>query len=180
MQEAFIRSDKHFSDLVEHIEAEQWNKKSVTTPDWTVKQLVGHVTENNLAVCKAFGDDTGLIAEIDDNPIGAWQESAHRAESAVNAIKNLDEDVETPMGNMSAEDFLTMMTTDRLVHGYDLAIAIGADSTLNPELVELAYAFVEPRAETMREGGVFGPAVDIPEDASTRDKLLAVTGRQPR
>jgi len=36
-----------------------------------------------------------------------------------------------------------------------------------------------PEAESWRKMGVFGPKVEVPEDAPLQDKLFGLTGRQP-
>ena len=38
---------------------------------------------------------------------------------------------------------------------------------------------LSPVAEEWRAIGVFGPKVDVPDDAPLQDRLLALTGRQP-
>jgi hypothetical protein len=37
-----------------------------------------------------------------------------------------------------------------------------------------------PEAEAWRAMGVYGPAVAVPDDASLQDRLLALSGREPR
>ena len=39
---------------------------------------------------------------------------------------------------------------------------------------------IAPEAEKWRQMGVFGAAVDVPEDAPLQDRLLGLTGWQPR
>ena len=59
-----------------------------------------------------------------------------------------------------------------------MARAIGGDEALDPELVEWVYEFMAPQADAWRAAGVFGPTVDVPDDADLQTRLLAITGRQ--
>ena len=69
---------------------------------------------------------------------------------------------------------------DQLVHTWDLAVAIGGDRTLDPELAETCVAmFVPQMPEIGRAAGFVGPEIPVPADASAQDRLLAAMGRQP-
>ena len=70
------------------------------------------------------------------------------------------------------------MTTDALIHSWDLARGIGADETLDPELAELVYERTLPIAEHLQETGLFKPPVPVPDDAPLQTKLLALFGRR--
>jgi uncharacterized protein (TIGR03086 family) len=71
--------------------------------------------------------------------------------------------------------------TEAAVHGWDLARATGQDYELEPEVVEVLTAFVAQDADDQaaREG-VYGPVVEAGADASPLDRLIALTGRDPR
>ncbi len=65
------------------------------------------------------------------------------------------------------------------VRAHDLAQIIGVDSRLPDDLVQGLWAQVSPHAEEWRAIGVFGPKVDVPDNADLHAKLLGLTGRQP-
>jgi uncharacterized protein (TIGR03086 family) len=73
-----------------------------------------------------------------------------------------------------------------LIHGWDLAVATGqhfpADGEGMTEAVETAYAWVDSVVTQNPEGlpGLFGPPVAVPTDAPPLDRLLGLTGRDPR
>jgi uncharacterized protein (TIGR03086 family) len=69
-----------------------------------------------------------------------------------------------------------------VVHGWDLAVAIGHPYQPEAAAVEGALGFVGPTAAERPEGtpGLFGPPVAVPSDASPLDRLLGLTGRDPR
>ena len=70
-----------------------------------------------------------------------------------------------------------------LVHGWDLAVATGQDYRPDPAAVEACLAYVTamntPENQAMRDGQ-FGPVVPVPDDAPALDRLLGLTGRDPR
>ena len=66
---------------------------------------------------------------------------------------------------------------DVLIHGWDLAVATGQDSRLDPDLVEICWEIVRPQLELLQGSGAFGTEVIVPDDADSRTRLLAVLGR---
>lgn len=69
---------------------------------------------------------------------------------------------------------------DLLIHTWDLAAATDQSLDLDPELVAACTAmFLPDMPERGRAAGIVGPAVTVPDDASTQDRLLAAMGRTP-
>jgi uncharacterized protein (TIGR03086 family) len=69
------------------------------------------------------------------------------------------------------------------VHAWDLAAATGQPYAADPAAVAAAHAFVAafqpPPGGAADTGGLFGPPVAVPADASALDQLLGATGRDP-
>ena len=82
---------------------------------------------------------------------------------------------------MPAEVAASVATNEVIVHGWDLAAGTGHDFAADPELVEVAIAFVEPAVRQRPDGvpGLFGPAVAVPDGAPALHRLLGLTGRDP-
>ena len=74
---------------------------------------------------------------------------------------------------------LAIAFNDQLVHAWDLARATDQDATMPEGLADAAYGMIYGRLPDDQRQGRFKPAVDVPDDASAQDKLLAYTGRQP-
>jgi uncharacterized protein (TIGR03086 family) len=68
-----------------------------------------------------------------------------------------------------------------IVHGWDIAVASGQSFGCDPQLLEVAYGFVQPTVAQNPQGtpGLFGPPVPVPDDAPLLDRLLGLTGRDP-
>jgi uncharacterized protein (TIGR03086 family) len=104
-----------------------------------------------------------------DDPAATYEESrqetlrAHREPGAVE----------------KAGPLLGIAFCDQLIHGWDLAVATGQDATMPDDLAQAAFAMLNGQLTDDRRGNAFKPAIDVPDDASAQDKLLAYTGRQP-
>jgi uncharacterized protein (TIGR03086 family) len=66
-----------------------------------------------------------------------------------------------------------------VVHGWDLSVATGQGYDPPAPEVEAATAFVSA-FDAPRDGQLFGPVVDVAPDASAFERLLGLTGRDPR
>jgi hypothetical protein len=79
-----------------------------------------------------------------------------------------------------------VVSTDLVLHAWDLARAAGLDDTMDPVEVERLWPTIEHIPDEMRIPEhfgpgvvVFGPEVPVPATASTQDRLLGKIGRDP-
>jgi uncharacterized protein (TIGR03086 family) len=74
---------------------------------------------------------------------------------------------------------------DLLIHSWDLARSIGVDDTLPADVVAATTDGLHHVPPDLLRGAnplgqkMMGPAVEVSEDASAQDKMLAFTGRTP-
>jgi len=66
-----------------------------------------------------------------------------------------------------------------IVHGWDLATATSQPYEPTTQEIAAARSFVESFADVPRTGELFGPVVDVADDAPPLDQLLGLTGRDP-
>lgn len=68
-----------------------------------------------------------------------------------------------------------------VVHAWDLAVATGQAVHPAEANLQAAYALASsiPADSPARAGGLFGPIVEVPADASLLDRTLGATGRDP-
>lgn len=160
---------------------------SAPTPDteWDVRALVNHVLVEDLWAPPLLAGMT--IAEVGDrfdgdqlgdDPGQAWTSGSASAVAAVGENGALGRTVHVSFGDIPAEEYLSQLICDHLIHGWDLARAVGADETMDGELLDFVYAFLAPQVDAWRDGGAFGPRVDVPAGADRQTELLALTGRQ--
>jgi hypothetical protein len=71
-----------------------------------------------------------------------------------------------------------MRVLDVAVHTWDLARAIGADETLDPDVVAFALT-LQDTFEAGRERGSFALPSETPAPCSAQARLLHLLGRRP-
>ena len=179
----FVRATDGFARNVHAVRAEQWHDPTPCT-DWDVRMLIQHVTVEQLWVPPLLDGTT--IADVGDrfdgdvlgsDPVAAWDAAVRASVAAFTAEGALDTTVTLSAGDRPTAEYCWEMTTDALIHSWDLARGIGMDETLDPELVELVYERILPIAEHLHETGLFAPPVPVPTDAPIQTRLLALFGR---
>ena len=85
------------------------------------------------------------------------------------------------MGEIPRQMFVGFRIGDQTAHAWDLARAIGADETLDPELLQAAWANVQPQGDMIKSSGMFGTGASgsVPDDAPLQDRYLDFIGRTP-
>lgn len=191
--EVFILADRALESVVAQIREDQWSmsmpdnfqtRARATTPtlrdvinyhaydDSWVPDMLSGLTMDEAGREKFDGDLLG------DEPIGAFTLIVDRACAAAASFSDTDRVVHCSFGDFSARDYLLQINSFRALRANDIAVAIGVDPTLPAELVQGIWDEVTPVADEWRTYGVFGPAVEVPPDASLQDQLLGLTGRQ--
>jgi len=187
----FLSAQRAFSERVHAVREEQW---SAATPcrDWSVADLVGHlVEENRWAAPLVHGLDlesAGKVVEgsrklpvhggVGANLAEAWDEAATEAGDAFSADRALDRTVALSRGQTPAREYIGEMIADLVIHGWDLAQAIGYPEPLPEDLVEAVYEIAKNMGD-LSSTGRFDKPVPVPDDAPTIDRLVALTGRNP-
>lgn len=71
---------------------------------------------------------------------------------------------------------------EMVVHGWDVARASGQAYECDPDLLEVVHGFVAqlsgPGQEELRSQ-MFGPVVEVPDDAPLLDRVIGLSGRDP-
>ena len=182
VREFHRRAADAFGSRVMAVREDQWHLPTPCT-EWDVRDLVHHlVYENrwtaplmNGATLREVGDrfEGNLLGE---DPKSAWLRSVDEAMRAVRVVP-LNRTVHLSYGDVPARHYAFELATDHLIHAWDLARAIGADESLDPDLVELVYETMKPREDALKASGVFGDRIDPPKHADLQTRLLAVYGR---
>jgi uncharacterized protein (TIGR03086 family) len=89
------------------------------------------------------------------------------------------EAISTPEALAEHRDLVSILTTDVLVHTWDLAKAVGLDPHLDTELCALGYERASKARDQFAESDMFSNEVSVPDDADTCAKLLGIMGRDP-
>ncbi|MGP3922084.1 TIGR03086 family metal-binding protein [Streptomyces sp. 8N616] len=183
--DAFDAGLEEFGRRVHKVAPGQW---TVGTPctEWSVRDLVNHLVGEHLWAPWLLRGAT--IAEVGDRfegdvlgdePVKAWDQAVAESKSAFHRPGALDIEVHTSGGLTPASEYGWQMTSDLAVHAWDLARGIGADDTLDEDLAQAVWEYIEPQADSWRGAGIFGPAVKVPDSAPVQDQLVAFLGRRP-
>jgi uncharacterized protein (TIGR03086 family) len=184
LNELFERSVNHFGEVVRSVGPGQWSDATPCT-DWDVRALVNHVTVEQLWLPPLLAGKT--VADVGDrfdgdqlgrDPVATWDSAAKASIASLCSPGTLDGTVQLSRGATPTLQYALEMTLDALVHSWDLARAIGADETLDPETVQLAYGGIQPMADELAASGMFAPPIPTADDAPEQTKLLAMLGRR--
>jgi len=65
----------------------------------------------------------------------------------------------------------------RGIHGWDLAVATGQDTTLDAGLMRACQEIIEPQLEAFRGAGALAGPLPVPPGADAQARFLAMLGR---
>lgn len=105
-----------------------------------------------------------------DDPVARWAVTVDALFSALSRPGALDGQRESLLG---------ALTTDVLVHTWDLSKAVGLDGVLDPRLCQIGLDRAMANREQLEASDMFGAPVAVPDDAPVQDRLLGLFGRDP-
>jgi uncharacterized protein (TIGR03086 family) len=176
--ELFEASVKATRRIVAGVKSSQLGQ-STPCDKWTVQQLLDHINQASGYLATSFGGQ-----KADTAGKGALEAYDAATSAAVRAVKSpgaMQKMVKGPGGSdMPGAAFASMIFSDNLLHGWDLAKATGQSTSLDSKLVDACYgAMSKMPLDMARQRGAFGPEVKAAPNASTQDKLLGLSGRDP-
>ena len=155
-------------EVTDQIAEADWDKPT-PCDGWCVRDVVEHAHGWQTTGGNAFG------AELEQG--ADWSTIQAAVSSQFSDPANFEGSVEA-FGGMSKQAVAGTMIGDLLVHSWDIARAIGADDTLPAEACASTHMGLQRMpAEVLRSENMFGPAIEVPADASDQDKLLGFVGR---
>lgn len=183
--ETYRRSLSEFTDRVSQVAPEQWSEPT-PCPDWDVRALVNHVVSEDRWTVPLFAGETieavgGRFKgdQLGADPIGAARDAAAHADLAVSGAGNLDRTVHLSIGDTPAEEYLRQLIAEHLIHGWDLAVAVGAEPRLDAAAVHECARWFAGRVTDYQQGSLIRPGVGVAADADEQDRLIAAFGRDP-
>jgi uncharacterized protein (TIGR03086 family) len=184
------KSVEGFVALLDALAVEEGEAWSQPTPcaDWDVRALVNHLVYEDVWTVPlmegATLDEVGDRFEGDllgDDPITLARAACDAAVTAAASGIVAGRTVHLSFGDTPADEYAYQLAADHIVHGWDLAAAIGADRRIDPELVDACAAWFADREDMYRAGGHIGPRPDLDggEPGDPQDRLLVAFGRDP-
>jgi uncharacterized protein (TIGR03086 family) len=196
-RELFVLADRTLLAVVHGIRTDQW---SMTMPPEfltrvsdhrpTLREVVNYHAYDDAWVPEMLAgrtmDEIGrdahqgnLLGDSPDGHAGYFAAYVEQACAAAQAVEDLDGTVHLSYGDYPVREYFWQITNFRGLRAHDIALAVGQDTDLPPELVQGIWEQVLPKAEEWRSYGVFPEAVPVPENAPLQDRLLGLTGRRP-
>ena len=177
----YHRTVEAWADRVNAVGPDQWDEPTPCC-EWTVGDLTNHVVGEDLWTAPLVNGST--IAEVGDrfdgdlvgdDPVRAALDAAMEATTAV--ARRLPEGgtVQLSYGEEQLTEYVYQLATDHLVHSWDLAVATGGDTRLDPHLVSEIATWFAPREELYRGAGAIGPRGV--SHGGAQGEMLAAFGR---
>jgi uncharacterized protein (TIGR03086 family) len=189
--ELFLLANQTLQDVVKQVKDDQLDLVMPEDVSWKPNQTLRaalnlYAYENkcvpevldgkqNLATNQEFKEDL-----LGDDLQGNFAKYHKQAQDAVKHLDDPEKIVHISYGDFPAEQYLSDITVQRGLGAYDLAKFIGADTTLPDELVKGLWEAIIPIADMLREYKVFKAEIPVPEDAPLMQRLLGLTGRDPK
>lgn len=176
------------AELIGNVKADQLGDAS-NCAGWTVRDLLNHYIGGELGLAMALAgnplDVTGtppdFVGDAGDDPKAAHDQAIEKVKQAWTTPGARDKET-IPVGDgMPTTMALRIALLEAVVHGWDIARSTNQpyeipDMLAQPILSGLQATVGDgPRPE----GHFFGSPVEVPDDASAADKLIAFTGRTP-
>jgi hypothetical protein len=193
--DVFVLADHALNDVVAQIKDDQWAMEmpaSFARPQTdhrpTLREIIGYHAYDDAWVPDMLAGKT--MAEVglekfkgdllSDEPKVNFETIVEKACAAAKALDDLDRTVHCSFGDFPARGYLWQTNMFRGLRAHDIAKVIGVDSELPVELVQGIWDEISPHAEEWRAIGVFPAAVAVPDGAPLMDRLLGLTGRDPK
>jgi uncharacterized protein (TIGR03086 family) len=164
-----------WSEVYDGVTDDQWSN-ATPCADWDVRGLVDHTL--------GWQAEGGRLLGADIEPAADWIAIRAAFDAILSDPSRLAGTVEQ-FGGIPKHELAGFLIGDLLIHSWDLARSIGADETLPADAVEattIGLHHVPPallRGTNPLGAKMMAAAVEVPDDASAQDKMLAFTGRRP-
>ena len=185
--EILDRSAAGFSRVLAVIRPEQWEEPT-GNEGRSVRDLVDHVIggDRMATTILAGGSREDGLAQFarsaaDSDRVAAFEECRREMAAAFADEGAMDRMVAHPATDMPGSMLLGFRTGEYALHGWDLARAVGADDTIDPDVAAALLEILTPMSGMLAASGMFGdgPSGTLPDDASVQDRVLDLSGRRP-
>jgi uncharacterized protein (TIGR03086 family) len=183
--ELLVLANDEFARRLRRVGPDDWRRPTPCS-EWDVRALVNHVVggcvRHRLLLHGAQPREVEATRTADHlgaDPVAAFAAAADVVVSCFAEHGALERIVHHPVGDRTGRELLSMRILDSAIHGWDLARAIGADETLDDEVVSFLDVYTAG-LDLGPQQCAFAPAdADVPRDAPVQDQVLHRLGRRP-
>jgi uncharacterized protein (TIGR03086 family) len=147
---------------------------------FTVRGVLEHMIGGATAFAAGFRGEPAPSADLGPpaDPIAGVGQALTDLIDAVHSPGALDRTIAAPFGDVPGEAFARFVVLDGLVHGWDIATALGQPYEPPDELVAAVDGFArEAIVPAMRDAGMFAAPAEARAGATPIEQLVAFTGR---
>lgn len=187
--ELFVLSEKALTEVVDQIGDDQWGLSvppEITAKGGTVREVINYHAYDDAWVPDTLAgktmEEVGTKYDGDllgSDPKARWHAIVDKAVAAAKAV-DLKKKVHLSYGEYPAEEYLYHITLFRTFRAVDFGRFLNIPYHLPDELIQGAWEYLVPNAEYLRSVGYLGAEIKVPEDAPLIERLLGLTGRQPK
>ena len=160
-----IKACEGFADVVSAVSA-RWDAPSPCT-DWDARGIVEHVIGfHDVLLLRPLGAEP---TRPKDDPVARWRLTVHALQAALSRPGVL---------TVERAGLVGYLTTEVLVHTWDLGKATGIAVTLDPQLCQIGVDRAMANRRRMTSD-MFSPPFPVPENADVQDRLVGLFGRDP-
>ena len=168
-------------EKIDGVKPEDFSKPTPCS-EYDVKGLLNHVIGGMGMLHTAATGGKATPPEgniVRDDPGAQYAEARTKLLEALKEPGVFERTWSMPFGEMPGKMMAGIAFLEHLTHAWDVAKATGQPTELPEDLVDECTEVVTPMDQMLRMPGVCGPKVEVAEDASKTDKLVAFMGRQP-
>lgn len=173
-----------FESLIRATPESKWSAPS-PCDDWDARGVVDHIVVMHDVMFRPVDVTPTDGPSVADDPLGAFRRARADVESLLTDPEIALRMTSTPAGELTVADMIDQaLSQDIVFHCWDLAMATGQDSTIDPDDLASSLQVAEGIPPQMYEPGafgpdvvVFGPKVPVSDDASEQERLLGLIGR---
>ncbi len=170
-----------FDAVVQRVPDGRWDDAS-RCAGWSVRDVVAHQMGVLNAVSRIAR--TGKMSgprppEITGDPTTQWDEARDDVLEALDHPGALHHVGPYWFGAETVDDLIGFVQWDPLGHSWDIGSALGVETCANQAVAAASIDVISRLAATLREQGLMGAEVAVPDDADPFTRFLGLTGRTP-
>jgi uncharacterized protein (TIGR03086 family) len=184
LENTYRRSVEFWKNAISNV-SDGWSRPTPCT-DWDVRALVNHVVGEDRWTKPLVEGKT--IAEVGDafdgdllgeDPRASALAAADEALTSVAVRLPAGGKVHLSYGEEDIGEYISQLSADHLIHGWDLSVATGQQRNLDPELVAEVAKWFRNREEIMRSSGAIAARPESATGGNPQADLLIGFGRNP-
>ena len=186
IRERYRRRADAFEATVAAAADGDWSRPSPCV-EWDARDVVRHAVDMHAVILRSYDRTPAPAPTVDDDPLAAFRAARAEVQAILDDPDLATRVTESPAGTMPGADMVDQIASaDLVLHRWDLARATGQDDTIDADELAAMWPGLQEIPEIMRVPEafgpgvvVFGPVVEVPDDAPLQDRALGLVGRDP-